>query len=94
MVFNEERAADGLVPLRQRGAGKSKKYRWNAREPRFQGKIFPNGRQMGALHARLFGETLEIVDYSQEIDTNLKIICFPHPSRDTVAVFCSIRRKF
>ena len=25
----------------------------------------------------LFGETLEIVDHSREIDTNLKIICFP-----------------
>lgn len=27
--------------------------------------------------ATLYGETLEIMDYSPEIDTNLKIICFP-----------------
>lgn len=27
--------------------------------------------------ATLFGETLQIIDYSPEIDTNLKIICFP-----------------
>ena len=27
--------------------------------------------------ANLYGETLEIMDYSPEIDTNLKIICFP-----------------
>ena len=27
--------------------------------------------------ATLYGETLEIMDYSTEIDTNLKIICFP-----------------
>ena len=27
--------------------------------------------------ATLYGETLEIIDYSPEIDTNLKIICFP-----------------
>ena len=25
----------------------------------------------------LFGETLEIIDHSPEIDTDLKIICFP-----------------
>ena len=27
--------------------------------------------------ATVYGETLEIMDYSPEIDTNLKIICFP-----------------
>ena len=27
--------------------------------------------------AVLYGKTLEIMDYSPEIDTNLKIICFP-----------------
>ena len=31
----------------------------------------------GYERATLYGETLEIVDYSPEIDTNLKIICFP-----------------
>ena len=44
------------------------------------GSIFPN---MDAKWLRvyertaLFGETLEIVDHSPEIDTDLKIICFP-----------------
>ena len=44
------------------------------------GSIFPN---MDAKWLRvyertaLFGETLEITDHSPEIDTNLKIICFP-----------------
>ena len=27
--------------------------------------------------AALYGETLEIIDYSPEIDTYLKVICFP-----------------
>ena len=31
----------------------------------------------GYERATLYGETLEIVDYSPEINTNLKIICFP-----------------
>ena len=31
----------------------------------------------GYERATLYGETLEIMDYSPEIDTNLKIICFP-----------------
>ena len=31
----------------------------------------------GYERATLYGETLEIVDYSPEIGTNLKIICFP-----------------
>ena len=44
------------------------------------GSIFPN---MDAKWLRvykrtaLYGETLEIADYSPEIDTNLRIICFP-----------------
>ena len=27
--------------------------------------------------AALYGEVLELMDYSPEIDTNLKVICFP-----------------
>ena len=44
------------------------------------GSIFPN---MDAKWLRvyertaLYGETLEITDYSPEIDTELKIVCFP-----------------
>ena len=31
----------------------------------------------GYERATLYGETLELMDYSPEIDTHLKIICFP-----------------
>ena len=44
------------------------------------GNIFPNmdtKRLRVYERTALYGETLEIVDYSPEIDTNLKIICFP-----------------
>ena len=42
--------------------------------------------------ATLYGETLEIMDYSPEIDTNLKIICFP-TFQDTVDAFCLMQTK-
>ena len=35
------------------------------------------GNSFSSLFSTLYGETLEIMDYSPEIDTNLKIICFP-----------------
>ena len=38
--------------------------------------------------AALYGKTLEIVSYSPEIETNLKIICYP-TSKGTAAAFCS-----
>lgn len=44
------------------------------------GELFPNmaPRWLKTYEwATLFGEVLQIVDYSPEIDTNLKIICFP-----------------
>lgn len=44
------------------------------------GKVFPNmdSRWLKAYEwATLFGEVLQLVDYSPEIGTNLKIICFP-----------------
>lgn len=42
--------------------------------------VFPNmdSKWLRAYErATLYGETLEIIDYSPEIDTNLKVICFP-----------------
>lgn len=44
------------------------------------GSVFPNmdSKWLNAYErATLYGETLEIIDYSPEIDTNLKVICFP-----------------
>lgn len=44
------------------------------------GKLFPNmdSRWLKTYEwATLFGEVLQIIDYSPEIDANLKIICFP-----------------
>lgn len=44
------------------------------------GEVFPNmdTRWLKTYEwATLFGEVLQIIDYSPEIDTNLKIICFP-----------------
>ena len=46
----------------------------------FFGSIFPNMDTKWLRvyeRAALYGETLEITDYSPEIDTELKIICFP-----------------
>ena len=34
-------------------------------------------RLKGYERATLYGETLELMDYSPEIDTHLKVICFP-----------------
>lgn len=44
------------------------------------GSVFPNmdSKWLRAYErATLYGETLEIIDYSPEIDTYLKVICFP-----------------
>lgn len=44
------------------------------------GSVFPNmdSKWLRSYErATLFGETLEIIDYSPEIDTYLKVICFP-----------------
>ena len=44
------------------------------------GTLFPNmdSKWLRSYErAALYGETLEIMDYSPEIDTNLKVICFP-----------------
>ena len=49
-------------------------------------KILYDQGQVARLRALApLGETLEIIDHSPEIDTDLKIICFPAPSRDIAA---------
>ena len=81
MVFNEERAAvDWIFRYGNEALAKLEKTPLEQLIDHSFGSIFPN---MDAKWLRvyertaLFGETLEIEDYSPEIDTNLKIICFP-----------------
>ena len=81
MVFNEERAAvDWIFRYGNEALAELEKLPLEQLIDHSFGSIFPN---MDAKWLRvyertaLFGETLEIEDYSPEIDTNLKIICFP-----------------
>lgn len=81
MVFNEEQAAvDWIFRYGNEALAKLEKTPLEQLIDQSFGSIFPN---MDAKWLRayertaLFGETLEIADYSSEIDTNLKIICFP-----------------
>lgn len=81
MVFNEDRAAvDWIFRYGNEALAKIEKTPLEQLIDHAFGSIFPN---MDAKWLRvyertaLFGETLEIADYSPEIDTDLKIICFP-----------------
>ena len=81
MVFNEERAAvDWIFRYANEALAKIEKIPLEQLVDHAFGSIFPNmdPKWLRAYErTALFGETLEIVDYSPEIDTNLKIICFP-----------------
>ena len=81
MVFSEAHSAvDWIFRYGNEALAKLEKTPLEQLIDRAFGSIFPN---MDAKWLRvyertaLFGETLEIEDYSPEIDTNLKIICFP-----------------
>ena len=81
MVFNEERAAvDWIFRYGNEALAELEKTPLQQLINHSFGSIFPN---MDAKWLRvyertaLFGETLEIVYYSPEIDTKLKIISFP-----------------
>ena len=81
MVFNEDRAAvDWIFRYGNEALAKLEKTPLEQLIDHAFGSIFPN---MDAKWLRvyertaLFGETLEIEDHSPEIDTDLKIICFP-----------------
>ena len=81
MVFNEERAAvDWIFRYGNEALAVLEKTPLEQLIDHSFSSIFHN---MDAKWLRfyertaLFGETLEIVDHSREIDTNLKIICFP-----------------
>lgn len=81
MVFNEEHAAvDWIFRYGNEALAALEKTPLEQLLDHSFGSIFPN---MDAKWLRvyertaLFGETLEIADHSPEIDTDLKIICFP-----------------
>ena len=81
MVFNEERAAvDWIFRYGNEPLARLEKTPLEQLIDHAFGSIFPN---MDAKWLRvykrtaLYGETLEIADYSPEIDTDLRIICFP-----------------
>ena len=81
MVFNVECAAvDWIFRYANEALAKIEKIPLEQLVNHAFGSIFPN---MDAKWLRvyertaLFGETLDIVDYSPEVESNLKIICFP-----------------
>ena len=81
MVFNEERAAvDWIFRYGNKALAEIEKTPLQQLINHSFGSIFPNmDEKWLRVYERtaLFGETLEIVYYSPEIDTKLKIISFP-----------------
>ena len=81
MVFNEEGAAvDWIFRYGNEALATLEKKPLEQLIDHSFGSIFPNtDAKWLRIYGRtaLFGEMLEIIDYSPEIDTELRIICFP-----------------
>ena len=81
MVFNEEHAAvDWIFRYGNEALATLEKKPLEQLIDHSFGSIFPNmDAKWLRIYGRttLFGEMLEIIDYSPEIDTELRIICFP-----------------
>ena len=81
MVFNEEKkAVDWIFRYGNEALAVLEKLPLNKMIGRSFSSLFSNMDTKwlrGYERATLYGETLEIVDYSPEIGKNLKIICFP-----------------
>lgn len=81
MIFNEERhAVDWVFRYGNLALAKLEKTPLENLIGSSFGSLFKNMDQKWLLsyeRATLYGETLEIIDYSPEIDTYLKVICFP-----------------
>lgn len=81
MVFNEEQlSVDWIFRYGNEALAKLEKVPLEKLIDNSFGSIFPNmDSKWLRVYERtaLFGETIEISDYSPEIDKNLKIICFP-----------------
>ena len=81
MVFNEERhAVDWIFRYGNQALAKLEKLSLGQLIGNSFGSLFSNMDSKWLKNyerAALYGEKLEIIDYSPEIDTYLKIICFP-----------------
>lgn len=81
MVFDEQRrAVDWIFRYGNPALAKLEKIPLDRMIGSSFGTLFPDmdSKWLRSYErAALYGETLEIVDYSPEIDTNLKVICFP-----------------
>ena len=81
MVFSEEHSAvDWIFRYSNRALAELEKLPLEQLIDHSFGSIFPNmDTKWLRVYERtaLYGETLEITDYSPEIDTELKIVCFP-----------------
>lgn len=81
MIFNEERhAVDWIFRYGNSALAKLEKIPLEQLIGSSFGSLFSNMDSRWLLsyeRAALYGEILEIIDYSPEIDTYLKVICFP-----------------
>lgn len=81
MVFNDERrAVDWIFKYGNPALAKLEKLPLERLIGSSFGSLFSNMDKkwlQSYERATLYGETLEIIDYSPEIDTYLKVICFP-----------------
>lgn len=81
LIFNDEtKAVDWIFRYGNEALARLEKVSLEKLIGHSFGSVFPNmdSKWLRAYErATLYGETLEIIDYSPEIDTNLKVICFP-----------------
>ena len=81
MVFNEERhAVDWIFRYANQELARLEKLSLDQLLGKSFGSLFTNTDSKWLRsyeRATLYGEVLELMDYSPEIDTNLKVICFP-----------------
>ena len=81
MVFNNDRrAVDWIFRYGNEALAKFEKTPLNELIGNSFGKVFPNMDSKWLIcyeRVVLYGETIETMDYSPEIDTNIKVICFP-----------------
>ena len=81
MVFDEERrAVDWIFRYANQELARLEKLSLNQLVGKSFGSLFSNmdSKWLRSYErAALYGEVLEIMDYSPEIDKNLKVICFP-----------------
>ena len=81
MIFNEEsHAVDWIFKYGNEALARLEKIPLEKLIGRSFGSLFKNMDKKWLKsyeRATLYGETLEIIDYSPEIDTYLKVICFP-----------------